>query len=562
MYYKTYFKNGPTDANFKNFDQASIPQTIAGKFSLTVTSISPIERNSVLNPKGKFNGFEIKVATKLNKENFRKLTTESSFEETLAEINFLSAAINESNNINSTKTQIINNYSDIDSNKLNVILSIEGGHSLFNNIKCTHLHNPDSLTVREIQDVYNNIDSLKNIQNRIFFITLDHIWWNQISGHAKATFKPGFKRVFLTAAASVSGMNKKLFNKHGSGIYDITYQKFCRNEIAYDNLKVDSIRANRLGANVIYNLLDTNNKWQKPIYIDLRHADIKSRLQYYHILDSLNKIRKHIPIIFSHAAVSGENLKVAHYTGLGGLYDRYGEINRPYRFFLKRKNYVCSHKVSGRKNYGLQRDFPDVFDTFYDDTTICNSSKCNRNHRHDISKDSLGWFFSWGVNLYNEEIKHIYDNKGMIGLMCEERLLGAYMKQYKRGKYSNSKTIIKLKKQFDYSKDKRDSFIEIAPFLRNLFHIVKYSGKSKKEAWKSVCFSSDFDGLTDPIDICKTASDVPNFKRYLLSDSIIRKYCIIYDLNYDDYFDSEFTEQMALDMFFQTNLRNFIEIYF
>jgi len=560
---------GPCDAHFRNFDQATIPQCITGRFDVVITSLTPIERNTVVNPKGKVKArWLAKQPSKLEKYKFNKLRTVSSYQELIAELEFLNFAIAFNNEINKDKAQIIDSIAEYDDKKLNIILSIEGGHTLFNKISNTHLHSPYSLTLAEINDMFFNIQTLKNYKNRIMFITLDHLWWNNINGQAKATYKPNWRAVALSAGALIPKLNKKMFNKWGSGLDSVL--KGGKGKLTYDNRTTDSIFPNVLGYKVINMLLDTVNVWRKPIYIDLRHADVKSRLQYYRMVDSLWKHkRQHIPIIHSHMAVAGENLKVAYFTGLGGLYDRYPELRCPRRFFLGRKMVIGSRLVTGQYNRGLARDFPEEFAQYYDTALICNAHTCKntkRNHKHDLHEDSLGWFFSWGINLYDEEIAHIYNNGGMMGLMIEERLLGAYQPKYKTGKYSeeNVRKLLsdttKFKQRYN-TQEKKNDFIETAAFLRNLYYIVTHSGKIGDAAWKSVCFSSDFDGLTDPLDNCMTAEAVPEFKAYLLG-GVIRDFCTVYDLDYRKFFTNGFREEQAMELFFHDNFMNFMKKHF
>ena len=93
-----------------------------------------------------------------------------------------------------------------------------------------------------------------------------------------------------------------------------------------------------IGKKVINKLLAADGKHGKPIYIDVRHMDVKARSQYYAMRDSILKAdpkRKNIPIIMSHSAASGEDSTTAFLTGLCPSFDRYSEVKCPHWYYKK-----------------------------------------------------------------------------------------------------------------------------------------------------------------------------------------------------------------------------------
>jgi hypothetical protein len=111
-YYNTNYKGSSTDANFKNFDQATFPQLINGKFSVVITSITPLERNSVVSKFGKINllkSIGMLLSTKLTKKSVYGLYNTSSFKTYLAEYQFLKNEVTK----NSNNFIIVDNYNQM-----------------------------------------------------------------------------------------------------------------------------------------------------------------------------------------------------------------------------------------------------------------------------------------------------------------------------------------------------------------------------------------------------------------------------------------------------------------
>lgn len=428
-------------------------------------------------------------------------------------------------------------------------------------------------------EVNQNIDSLKRMD--IFMMAISHLSYNGMTGHAPAldvSKKPFIERI-------VSAIVKRAYGNRVSE--DRRYRK------SFDGLFYSVPGVNKFGDSVLNRLLDPQGG---RIHIDLKHSDVLSRkaiLDKYEQLDSL-------PPICSHCGVNG--LPV--------------DYNSP---FINEYRLLES---------GLARKF-----------------------------------YTFGINLYNQEVERIVASRGIIGIPLEERVLGGYVNNKVKWplKIDLAEDTVLIKESPHWKKrrgymrkvfkavkaispeyktvsqhyqhrlassgieidDRRlfklicEEYLSAESFLNNLFHIIDISKdvkeqeareskkthliaqyesqhpdekeddakrawqiqqqmeqleplqllQDKKEFWKYVCIGSDLDGLIDPINICPTASQYPQFKEKL--ELFIPLYLYIrerfeqrdpvlgnYD-SYNDYFDSQFTSRKALDMLFYSNLRDF-----
>ena len=149
-------------------------------------------------------------------------------------------------------------------------------------------------------------------------------------------------------------------------------------------------------------------------------------------------------------------------------------------------------------------------------------------------------FNPWSINLYDEEILEIIHSGGLIGISLDQRILGfgknkeEYFNKDEFEK-NTSKTYKKLKKipvhtadfeEFGASDDLEDarSFEEesnqrgrkrkhLRYLCNNILHIVKIGGE---KAWDHICIGSDFDGLINPINNCKSCADFPDLEEDLI----------------------------------------------
>jgi hypothetical protein len=220
-YHNVNYANGMVDANFRNFDQCTFYDLAKSPFSVVVTSISPIEKSTVLTKNGRSEPIKLilgaKPTTKLKYKRLTALRKTTSYQEFLGEYLYLAKACNSDDLHN--RFRIINSGQEISINSdsvVRIVLSVEGGHIFFDDVPNRRLQNAGNDA--DLLDALTSIDKIKALDHRIFFVTLDHMWWNKISGQAKALYKPDKKKSLLFAQ-KIGPLYKSVFNKHGSGIY-------------------------------------------------------------------------------------------------------------------------------------------------------------------------------------------------------------------------------------------------------------------------------------------------------------------------------------------------------
>lgn len=123
--------------------------------------------------------------------------------------------------------------------------------------------------------------------------------------------------------------------------------------------------------------------------------------------------------------------------------------------------------------------------------------------------DKNSWFSQWSINLYDEDIKEIYDSDGIIGIDPHEgRMPGGealeLFRQLKRRVAWGDHN------QHTYEGVLRKEYVKL--IVGNIFQIV--SVIRKKKAWDIIALGSDYDGIMNPFDSYPKGSDF----RSLLND--------------------------------------------
>jgi microsomal dipeptidase-like Zn-dependent dipeptidase len=145
--------------------------------------------------------------------------------------------------------KLLNRISEYDPAKLNIVLTLEGGHNLFNK----------TYGGKYKKHVLDNLRELKLGNNHYLFMSLAHLSRNRLATHAY-----GMKL-----------LHDRRFKPVGYGL-------------------------RKLGKKVIKEAL----RKPKRILIDIKHLSLESRKQYYEILKK-EYSRENIPIIASHTGVTG-----------------------------------------------------------------------------------------------------------------------------------------------------------------------------------------------------------------------------------------------------------------
>ncbi len=495
--------------NFKSYRQADFGILAESHASILASAITPIEKRllSKQRPIGllpfSFRFINGKLVSRLPSSRLKTLSRKdnSSNDEFRGELRFLNTQTpinpvhpNFKISLALDKNDLIQKFID---GETALVLTLEGGH-IFHGKKISERksYNSPVFLEDEQQEILDNVDSLKNLPNRVFFVTPGHFIWNGIVGSSKSLDMDNSKRAWLKFFSKNRRFRKKLFLKYGSGIMgrvssdntekDVKYSnvKFCECDTSESNLSTGDI-----GWKVFKKLLDTSGIHHAPVFIDVKHMDIAARLEYYRYL----KTRKDsIPIIASHIAVTGKDTSVLRYTALCPVSDVYEEVKDTKSFYD-----FQTGKWPNSPN-------PPCLDS------------------NEVDLNEINWFYPWGINLATEEIKIIYDSEGIIGLALEERVLGTNRPNYHNKSFLNK--IALLMQQENRSEQERKEFFSMLPFFKNMFFIVKHCGKNGPAAWDHLSLGSDFDGIAKPVSFCKSAKEIPQLYALIVKylDSYIK----------------------------------------
>lgn len=229
----------------------------------------------------------------------------------------------------------------------------------------------------------------------------------------------------------------------------------------------------------------------KDILIDVKHTSLKSRRDFYDLVrDDNGKYAQ--PLICTHAGVTGLS------------------INDRVKFLAEKP-----------------KDVGAVYEVIW----LKPRSKHLRNTYFNCSS----------INLYDEDIEVILRSGGLIGLSFDQRIIGFANENMLRSATfpHEAEFISKSEARFflgpspstlpSYSGNdawKSEDFENLDPSLNEILHlefffnqafhildVARLNGMSVKQASKQICLGTDFDGLINAIDNCKTATDLPSFKQ-------------------------------------------------
>lgn len=460
------------------------------------------------------------------------------------------------------------------------VLTIEGGHVLYGPLNAANsLVRQVTTSPEQLKEMLANVDTLRRLPHKVFFITPAHFTDNRIAGFSKTLDRDGPLHLILNSLSGSVSFREGFFTKFGEGIHgeldmgdflDCNCPDLWMYSVPLPFTNDSTVHGS--GEKILTALLAPDSNGSKRILIDVKHFDIQARLEYYALAKKLAKqyhLDKPIPIIAGHVAMSGESQPVAVATGLNPMFDMYDEIDNPLQFYKYQQdsaggnwNWLC------RTRY-MYKHHKAELNLFFPNGPTAADSTFNPFSIQPLDSANIGWFYPWSINLSNEEIKIIYESKGIIGLNLDQRILGGYMLNYKSNGYWESiqKSINALNERGLRYQDKKAHIIDFQkykssePFLRNILHVVLHTGRTDRTAWDCIAIGSDFDGLIDPIDVCPTASQIPDFYRE----------CIIYmetfwqlhrnELQYngrDILFNSTITYEEAVKKVFFQNGRDFI----
>lgn len=527
-------------SGFNGEPQASFDVLQNSNASILCTCITPIEEKATSKRTVPLLGFipvrfrwiNKTFVTKLNKKRLKVIEDSSSYgyNEFLAEYKFLS---NQSTSHPEFAKKVIlaKNADDLKNiranNDIGMVLTIEGAHVLFGKSRATPEETEKSLIDSvTLTDMLQKVDTIKNLEHRVFFIAPGHLFWNGITGYAKGLDTDalnGFGRKILNFSAGVNlNLFRKIFTKYGDGIIDTIYNYSDKTSSPCVCKSTYHAHNNDAGKKIIKSFLAENGLHNKRVFIDLRHMDVQGREDYWQLLQE-EYPKDSIPIIISHAAVNGKSLPQAKFYGSCPHADRYTEIISPKKFYKKQVEYHQCHQELGIPLVDLE--------------------------------NKSGWFHPWSINLYDEEIERVYKTNGIIGVSMEERALGKGRPNYKEKQYrKDSKQFLKAR---GYNKEEIKTFRIMEPFMRNVLYIVEHSGfAGRPKSWQHIALGSDFDGIINSVDACPTSAYT---RQYF--DLMVKNLPVLAALTKKEYLLCDKTE-ILMNQLFSRNGERFIEKHF
>ena len=255
------------------FTQTDLTALAKSKAKVVVVSLYPFEKHffgkEVIGIKG-VTDVLVNLAASISQSRMDYIRSNNDyFADLIDEYNYYLQLHNKVENIDGVyyTYRLVQSYQDIEHNFsqettskkiINIILSIEGGHS-FN----TGLDMNKDMASRS--EVIANIKAIKNWKHRPIFITLAHHFYNELCGHARSI--------------SIGVLKKNQNRGLNTGLTE-------------------------LGLEAIDLLLDDSEKTRIPI--DIKHLSTASRIAYYQLLDTKYANEK-IPIVASHAGCNGRH---------------------------------------------------------------------------------------------------------------------------------------------------------------------------------------------------------------------------------------------------------------
>ena len=562
------------ESNMINYDQADYASLKGLAGSVLCMSITPPEKLMLASSADRWLNQHFVTHMPAKRQEVLASENNSSFNEFLGEYYY---TINQDSILDGTKILLAKNNSDlrriIGEGGIGLVLTIEGSHVFFGNKVMGKMNN---LRSRECDapcraEILGNIDSIRALPHHVFFITAAHFGWNKMFGTAKSLDKPGFRRSMLTAASYSDNFNRSTITaKYGDGIVgnvpsfdliDTVYETggnkmHIRLPYSRDEYKTD------IGYQVMHKLLDADHNFLSPIYLDTKHMGIKTRFQYYAYIDSVNKEKrlrgeKTIPIIASHIGLSGKKRPVAVATALNPLNDSYNELIFGSTFYKIQLN---DNDLYWRSYTHLLK--PEDRELFFGDGVKNYPSGFNPFEGY-VNYNTLGWFYPWGINYCDEEIRIIYESDGIIGLNLDRRILGFTMSNYthRYKKFLRRKFVgIFGEENFalpDGTVIRFDDYYQSEALIRNILRVIEVCGRKNTTAWDHLAIGSDYDGFIQPILPSPAAESIPAFHKKMVHFlnafvEIHNQQSLLYGL----------TAEQAMDKFFYTNGRDFILKYF
>ena len=270
--------------NLRSFySQSNFAKLVNGGVGAIVISLYPIERKFLL-PNFPFEGLlekAISNITGFSINNVKEMLAEEKkgtiyyYDDLVGEYKYLLTQVDKV--CNDKEIKIVRDYSEYEANKqagnkISIIISIEGAHSLGTILASDLVKKPELVQLEDYKDKYRkNVFEMKKWgpdgSHTPFFITLGHHFWNMLVGHAES-----LPFIFDQKTGKETGFT-------GAG-----------------REMLDDLLSDR-------DEHGTPNKTRR-VLIDVKHMSPLARKQYYEHLDDLKKTNGlNVPVVCSHASV-------------------------------------------------------------------------------------------------------------------------------------------------------------------------------------------------------------------------------------------------------------------
>ena len=369
-----------------------------------------------------------------------------------------------------------------------------------------------SQSMKIFDELDSTINYIKTHDPPVFMVTVGHLAFNGMIGHAPALDGNRVARVLL----------RKFFRTRVSN--DRIWQKNWQDKF------YSPPAPTQFGDDVIKRLLSKTNGYR--IYIDLKHSAYATRDWFYEESYKWRARGDTIPPICSHCAASG--LSDLHYS-------------------------ITTDEYAYADSKGVQNFYP-LSINLYDEeiATICDLDGIIG---ITLEERVLGGYMKNPVP--NDTVKAAGRRKENL------KKLDKLRRDKKLNILIDSVQEEAARKPYYYTLSDKEAFriicedyLSLEPFMQNLFYIIDKSKKGS-DAWNHLCIGSDLDGLVDPLDIIPTASQYPYFRNRLKQLAPI--YLEFRDndpLRWKAYFNDEQDIDKKLNQLFYESLRNFVVKYF
>lgn len=357
--------------------------------------------------------------------------------------------------------KLLTKISDYNPRKLNIILTIEGGHNLQ-----TRTYGSNAGI-----DVVDNLKSLKSGRRLYLFMSMAHLEQNLLCTHA---------------------YNIKIVND--------------------DKFKPTGYGLTSLGKDVIREALRQPNR----ILIDIKHMSLEARQQYYLMLRQ-EYSSENIPIIMSHGGVTGVSWNNRRVATCGPDNNKWIKVQHHKRPGLMQTKFYPRSINLYDEEIIMILDSKGLIGLNFDEKIMGLKQRGQALPEEYFSKDdcSCGDFIvsSTGYDGLQEPVETLTPFEADMDTLKDMLInyLSAFYNNPERNREEEFRERYnEIRQQFmrlltDIRREERLVLTfnnAIKHLCNNILHIVRIGGQ---RAWKHICIGSDFDGMINPLNVCRNA---------------------------------------------------------